>query len=214
MEKIEFKTELGEGVAVDHCHLDLVHGLIRSRKPTNVLEIGVGSGRTTTTIINACNQNKQEYALTLVDNWLDWGGMYPESIREFTKAVPQVKVVQSSERDFIFDGTHGQRYDFIFSDGDHWNTDKWFEYVYNRVLADNGVLIYHDVSLPGRMPAGELSFPNLSNILMACKHLGISHMHFDQCSEPGERCYRGLLVIFKGQLPKVVPVGSSLSVYA
>ena len=34
-------------VAIDECHLDLVYGLVRSHKPTNVLEIGVGSGRTT-----------------------------------------------------------------------------------------------------------------------------------------------------------------------
>ena len=47
-----------KGVAIDECHLDLVYGLVRSHKPENVLEIGVGSGRTTAYLSKALEKNE------------------------------------------------------------------------------------------------------------------------------------------------------------
>lgn len=192
------------GVAVDDCHADLVYGLIRSHKPQNILELGVGSGRTTREILKAVAANEEgelhpkykKASLTLVDNWVDWQHKKPDFVKEFDG---KLTLVEKPERDFVFDCR--ERYDFIFSDADHWNTDKWFDYVYDRLLENNGVLMYHDVSTQNPLPDNDLRFHNLESILVKCKTRGISHVHMDRCSTKGERCYRGLLAIFKGQLP-------------
>lgn len=201
-EKTFAETNSHAGAAVDQCHLDLTYGLIRAHKPRSVLEMGVGSGRTTATLIKAIRDNGDEgkTRITLVDNWEDWKGERPRDILEEIEG--HVTVVERGERDFVFDAR--QSWDFIFSDADHWNTDKWFDYVYDRLLNNGGVLIYHDVSKQEGFPSNELRFPNLLNILNKCRERGIAHAHFDRCSSPGERCYRGFLVIFKTQLCKIV----------
>lgn len=188
--------------AVDQCHLDLTYGLIRAHKPKTVLELGVGSGRTTATIIKAVKANGGDPAhITLVDNWNDWNGEKPTHILEEIEG--HVSIIEKPERDFVFETR--QSWDFIFSDADHWNTDKWFEHVYDRLLKTDGILIYHDVSKVQGFPENELRFPNLYNILIKCRQRGIAHAHFDRCSTSDERCYRGFLVIFKSQLCKVFP---------
>ena len=191
------------GVAVDDCHIDLVKSFIKSHKPSSILELGVGSGNTTKGIIEAVRYNESKKTIpgyktpriTLVDNWVDWGFKKPPIIEELKDIV---NVVESGEMEFIFKTR--ERYDFIFSDADHWNTDKWFDYVYDRVLNDNGILFYHDVSTMNPLPDNDLRFPNLEQILIKCKQRGISHVHLDKSSMEHERCFRGLLIIFKGQL--------------
>lgn len=191
------------GAAVDQCHLDLTYGLIRAHKPKSVLELGVGSGRTTATLIRGVRDNGDEgkTRITLVDNWEDWKGKKPTDILEEIEG--HIEVVEKPERDFVFDAR--QSWDFIFSDADHWNTDKWFDYVYDRLLNSDGILIYHDVSKSEGFPSTELRFPNLYSILIKCRERGIAHMHFDRSSADEERCYRGFLVIFKSQLCKIFP---------
>ena len=135
------------GAAVDDCHLDLVYGLVRSHKPDNVLELGVGSGKTTVVLIKALKKNEKFKKLTLVDNWIDWKGDKPTHIQELEE---YIDIVECDEREFIF--SCNQSFDFIFSDADHWNTDKWFDYVYDRILSDNVILIYHDVSHEENFP--------------------------------------------------------------
>ena len=202
MDSLDMETGLGgDNVAVDQCHLDLVYGLIVSHKPNSVLELGVGSGRTTKTIIRATDNNQNKPDITLVDSWFDFNGKAPACIENYKKFC---KVVPMDEMNFVFSTRN--TYDFIFSDADHWNADKWFDYVYDRLLNPNGILIYHDVST-GPLPNNELRFPNLTSILYKCKERGISHVHLDRCSKPGERCYRGFLVIFKSQLQHVIPIG-------
>lgn len=169
---MDFKTITSDGnpflnVAVDDCHLDLVYGLVRSHKPDNVLELGVGSGKTTVVLIKALKKNEKFKKLTLVDNWIDWKGNKPTHIHELEE---YIDIVESDEKEFIF--SCNKSFDFIFSDADHWNTDKWFEYVYDRILSNNGILIYHDVSCEENFPIHdktETRFPNLENILIKCK---------------------------------------------
>lgn len=191
--------------AVDDCHLDLVYGLIRSHKPDTVLELGVGSGKTTAVLIKALKKNENFKKITLVDNWIDWKGNKPTHIKELEE---YVDIIESDEKAFLFSSNNS--YDFIFSDADHWNTDKWFDYVYDRILSKNGILIYHDVSHEENFPKHELRFPNLENILIKCKQRGISHVHFNKCSNSEERCYRGFLVIFKSQLQKSMVYNKNL----
>lgn len=207
-EHITSNTNPCIGVSVDDCHLDLVYGLLRSHKPDTILELGVGSGRTTARMLQALNENGNVKKITLVDNWVDWKGNKPNHIQELDQ---YIDIVESDEKDYLF--SCNKTFDFIFSDADHWNTDKWFDFVYDRVLAQNGILIYHDVSLEEHFPKGELRFPNLLNILVACKKRGISHVHLDKCSTAGERCYRGFLVIFKSQLQHTTVCNNNLLVH-
>ena len=76
-EDILSDTNPYKGAAIDECHLDLVYGLVRTHKPENVLEIGVGSGRTTAYLSRALEKNENLQKLTLVDNWVDWKGEKP-----------------------------------------------------------------------------------------------------------------------------------------
>ena len=196
--------------AVDQCHLDLTYGLIRAHKPKKVLEIGVGSGRTTATLIKGIHDNgdASNTTITLVDNWVDWNGTKPTEILDEIQS--HVQIIEAPERDFVF--TTRDQWDFIFSDADHWNTDKWFDYVYDKLLRPHGILIYHDVSKKEGFPEDELRFPNLYNILIKVRERGIAHMHFDRCSTKDERCFRGFLVIFKSQLCKTFFNDSALMV--
>jgi len=101
---MEFKTITSDdnpflNVAVDDCHLDLVYGLIRSHKPDNVLEMGVGSGKTTVVLIKALKKNENLKKLTLVDNWIDWKGNKPTHIQELEE---YIDIVESDEKEFLF----------------------------------------------------------------------------------------------------------------
>lgn len=188
-------------VQIDVCHGDLVTALIKVQKPKNLLELGFGSGYTTKKIIEALEWNESgdpdpDYGpparFTMVDNWLDWGGQLPEAVKPFVGS--RASVVQANEIGFVF--STKETYDFIFSDADHFNTDKWFDYVYDRLLNPNGILVYHDIceSDPG---PGRAWFPNLANILHRTRRLGIDHKLFKRQSRRDERCWRGLLVLFK-----------------
>ena len=154
------ETGLGKGVAVDENHLNLVTSLIQCHKPSNILELGVGSGATTLAIKKGIELNTNEETLsnyisptiTLVDNWHDWGFKPPACVEELKT---KVKLVESDELDFLFK-KNKETYDFIFSDADHWNTDKWFDFVYDRVLRNGGILIYHDVSTQNPLPDNDL----------------------------------------------------------
>ena len=75
------------------------------------------------------------------------------------------------------------------SDADHHHTQEWFEYVYENLLNDDGILCYHDVTTS--------QFPNLIEIYTKCKELNLRHKLFDKDSLSTEMCFRGLLIIFK-----------------
>jgi predicted O-methyltransferase YrrM len=120
--------------------------------------------------------------LTCVDNFWDWRGQPPAELKDVT----EINFIHSNEYNFIMNCK--EKYDFIVSDADHENTDKW---VANTIdlLNTNGILIYHDVTNKG--------YPNLYSIVEYVRNNNIQHMLFDQNSLPNERCDRGLLVIKK-----------------
>ena len=190
-------------VQVDFCHGDLIAQLVRCHKPKKVLELGFGSGFTTRKIQSALDANEAgplhpaygpPAKYTLVDNWLDWRekGQPPPDMAEFQ--TPRTKIVNSNEHDFVFGAK--ETWDFIFSDADHFNAEKWFDYVFDKLLNDNGILIYHDISETAP-PNGEFWFPNLTKILHRTRERKLSHYLFNKDSLKDERCWRGLLVIFK-----------------
>jgi predicted O-methyltransferase YrrM len=190
-------------VQVDFCHGDLIANLVKCHKPKNVLELGFGSGFTTRKILEALEYNETGPLVpsygppakyTLVDNWLDWreAGKPPPDMSEFQ--TPRTTLVVSNEHDFVFSAK--EKWDFIFSDADHFNTDKWFEYVFDNLLNDNGILIYHDICVKAP-ESGEFWFPNLARILYKTRERKLSHFLFNKDSRTDEKCWRGLLVIFK-----------------
>lgn len=190
-------------VQVDICHGDLIANLVKCHKPKKVLELGFGSGFTSRKILEALETNETgplvstygpPATYTLVDNWLDWreNGVPPPDMTEFQ--TPRTTIVQMNEHDFVFRAR--EKWDFIFSDADHFNTEKWFEYVFDNLLSEKGILIYHDIcELPP--PNGEFWFPNLTKILDKTRERKLSHYLFNKDSLVSERCWRGLLVIFK-----------------
>lgn len=176
-------------VAVDHAHAALLFALVMAHKPGKLLEIGMGSGKTADAILEALDFNGGEHSYTLVDNWYDFGGVMPDEVRR--KYAGRITLVSADEATFV--AGCRERYDFIFSDGDHHSADQRFERVYDELLNDGGILAYHDVANP--------KFPNLARITQACARRGLQHHVFSRSSRPDERCERGLLVIFKSERP-------------
>jgi predicted O-methyltransferase YrrM len=173
-------------IKIDRAHADLLTGLIKSSKPKTILELGIGGGQATDAILSGLDYNQQKYQYVLVDNWLDFDGVMPSVVGETYGS--RVNIVTSGEREFVF--SCNEKFDFIMSDADHHHTQEWFKYVYDTLLADDGILIYHDVTLTSQ-------FPNLIQILYRCQEFNLKHKLFNQDSLPGEMCFRGLLVIFK-----------------
>lgn len=170
-------------ICIDDNHLMLIYALIISNKPKNVLELGIGSGKTTQTIINGFIYNQMPLSIDCVDNFYDWGGKSPDHIKDLYSLV---NIINMSERTFITNST--KRYDFIISDADHSHAHLWIKETIN-LLNDNGILIYHDITNP--------SFPNLSDIIKYMNNFNYKYLLFNKNSLPNERCERGLLVIQK-----------------
>jgi nucleoside-diphosphate-sugar epimerase/predicted O-methyltransferase YrrM len=177
-----------ENVKIDQAHVELIKGLVIGNKPRTILEFGLGGGAATDAILEGLEFNHQTFQYVLVDNWNDWYGIRPKEVDE--KYGDLINIVDSSEKNFVF--STSQKFDFIMSDGDHYQSDQWFEYVYAELLNPGGILIYHDINLFDKD-----SFPNLVNLYHRIKALELPHHLFNRNSREDERCQRGLLVIFK-----------------
>jgi predicted O-methyltransferase YrrM len=184
---------IGENIKIDHCHADLICGLVKSAKPNNILELGFGGGRSCVAILNGATYNGNCPQYTLVDNWLDFNRQQPSGLPESNGTI-KVQIITSDESNYVTNCN--EKYDFIMSDADHQHTNEWFQDVYNRLLSGNGILIYHDISL---------YYTNLVEILNYCVSNQISHMLFNNSTLPGEHCERGLLVIFKNDAAPKMP---------
>jgi predicted O-methyltransferase YrrM len=173
-------------VKIDANHADFVRALVMCHKPRRVLEFGFGAGEATRAILDGLRYNSQPFEYTLVDNWLDFGGIPPAATR--ASAYDGVTFTTGDERDFVLACDTG--HDLVFSDADHHRTQDWFDLVYDRIVARDGVLIYHDIT-------NTAGFPNLLQIYRDVLRHGYDHVLLNRNSVPGERCDRGLLVIFK-----------------
>jgi predicted O-methyltransferase YrrM len=177
-----------ENVKVDTAHAMLLTGLVVANKPKTILEIGIGGGQSCDAILSGLKFNQAKFEYDIVDCWWDWQGVQPEGVTE--KYGEFCNIITSYEKDFVF-GTD-KSYDFIMSDGDHFNADKWFEHVFDKLLNPGGILIYHDVNL-----VDQEAFKNLNEIYYRCQEYKIRYQLFNKNSRDDERCQRGLLVIFK-----------------
>lgn len=182
-----YKTEaIDKIVAIDNNHAQLVEALVTSHKPRKVLELGFGAGGSCRAIQRGLAYNGAPYEFDLVDCWYDFNGHPPPEIQK--DLYKGINVITSTEVDFV--NSCSKKYDFIFSDADHFRTQEWFVHVYENILNRNGILIYHDVT-------NTRLFPNLLQIYEDTIRNGYHYMLFDRRSRSDEACERGLLVIFK-----------------
>lgn len=170
------------GAAIDLAHNMLLFGALLSAKPDKVLEIGVGTGLATETLIHGIQYNKKG-SLDCVDSLYDLHGNFPTALYERLLAHPLVNFIESGEDEFL-QTLDSDSYDFVLSDGNHFNTnwDKIFD-----ITTPNGFIFCHDVSNPG--------YPNLMNYKIRADELGKPNHLFNKNSRPSEDCSRGFLMI-------------------
>lgn len=171
-------------IKIDEAHSRLINSLVCSQKPTRILEFGFGSGSVTDAILEALKFNGSPSFYTVVDNWADWGGKMPWTARLFEN---KVAFCNGDESAFVRKVV--AEYDFIVCDADHQKTHENWQLIFDNLLAQGGIVVFHDVT------NGE--FPNLEMILTEVRNCACMHVLFNKNSRTDERCDRGLLVVFK-----------------
>ena len=73
--------EKAETRSVDRCHNIFLVGSVLSKKPRSILELGIGTGSLTVSMIYALRYNGVG-ELTCVDDWSAWGGQEPAGVDE------------------------------------------------------------------------------------------------------------------------------------
>lgn len=174
-------------VALDRCHNIFLIGALLSKKPENVLELGIGTAYVTLSLIHAIAYNKKG-KLTCVDNFLDWGGQKPEWIDKIREAGVNV-VAPVEEKEFV-SNCASDTYDFLISDADHTNSGLWVN-EHLRITQHDGFMFFHDTNLHNTNLKD--MFPNLVLVEKRIKELGLPYYHFTDNSRPDEKCERGWL---------------------
>ena len=167
---------------IDRCHSILLFGALISKKPENVLELGVGIGYVTNAIALALKYNGKG-KLTSVDNWCDSYDIEPKWINRFRKLGVRIPA-PVSEEDFVRK-SHSDTFDFIVSDADHLNAHKWIDETL-RILKNDGFAFFHDTNNKEY---------KLDLVVERVKELGLPHYHFIEKSRPDEKNDRGWLFV-------------------
>lgn len=172
---------------MDQNHISFIKALADAAGPIDVLEIGFGSGRLTERLMSRPNTIK---SYTIVDNFLDFNGIYPEHLRDTVNKNDEngfnIEVVVQNEEPFVRSCT--KKFNFIISDADHFRAEQWIEETIG-ILKPGGFAIFHDVTNP--------DFRNLAKITEYVSRNGLSHFILNKDLVPGDRCGRGLLVVHK-----------------
>jgi predicted O-methyltransferase YrrM len=170
-------------VAMDLAHNFFIVGSVLASKPKSILELGMGSGYLTSSLVRALEYNRVG-TLTTVDSWFDTNGVEPSVAKDFRKS--GVNVVCSTEEEFVKQAaTDG--YDFLISDADHVRSFEWLDQ-HIRLTKPDGIMFFHDTNDPEM-------FAGLATIECQVKERNLPYFHFNQSSRPGERCNRGLLFV-------------------
>jgi len=172
-------------VAIDKAHACLLYGVVTSSKPIKVLEIGVGSGFVTRTILHGLDYNCVGN-LTCVDSFHDWGGKEPSHIQDLKSS--GVTLINSTEDSFVH--SCQDKFDLIISDGDHRRGGLWADKVYD-LLEPDGILFAHDVLMD--------RYPTLRNYISIAKQREYSYRVFSENTRKEEMCDRGWLMVIKNE---------------
>lgn len=180
--------EPGAGeVAIDRSHNMFIIGALLSQKPDDVLELGIGTGYLTVSLVHALRYNGKG-KLTCVDNWGDARGGDMEDVAGNLRMAGVNVVAPMEERAFLVNSPDNA-YDFLISDADHVNSGTWVD-EHLRVVRPGGILFFHDTN-------NTVDYPNMALITQRVRELDLPHYHFTKSSRPDERCERGLLFVTK-----------------
>ncbi len=167
---------------IDRCHNLFLIGAVLSKKPDSVLELGIGTGYVTLSLIHALKYNGSGN-LTCIDNWFDWGGHEPEGIGAIRAAGVNV-VAPISEEEFVKQ-CPSDSYDFLISDADAFLSGLWID-EHIRITTDKGFMFFRNTNRSDDLP-------NLSLIETRLKKLGLFYYHFTEQSRSDENCNSGWL---------------------
>jgi predicted O-methyltransferase YrrM len=183
---------VGDERAIDVAHNLFLVGALVARKPRRVLEVGMGTGFVTASLVYGIAYNGVG-ELTCVDNWMDWGGQEPDWVQQVREAGVRV-AAPMDERAFL-GSVVADAFDLVVSDADHLHSHAWVD-EYFRITAHDGFIFFHDTNSP--------VFRNLHTIVERVRALGLPHFHFTDSTRADERCNRGwLFVINKKPAPAV-----------
>jgi predicted O-methyltransferase YrrM len=169
-------------VAIDRAHAAFLFGAVLSRKPREILELGVGSGFVTKTLVQGTRFNGMG-SITAVDNWLDWRGDEPPIIAELRAQGVNI-VAPVTEEKFVHEAPD-DAFDLMVSDADHRRSGTWID-EHLRIVRHDGFMFFHDTNHADR-------FKSLGLIEKRLRELRLPFFHFIESSRPDERCERGWL---------------------
>lgn len=167
-------------VPVDKNHASLVFSTAICSKPKTILELGIGSGLLTLSLLHAVAYNKLG-SITSVDNYLDWEGKEPDHFSQLRKF--GINVVIQEEENFV--RSCKTKFDFVVVDGNHTDGHKWAKEIFDLVNP-GGVLFSHDVLL----------CKNLGIYMEIAKERNLSFKVYSENTLAGENCQRGFIQVF------------------
>lgn len=165
--------------SIDVCHNALLFGTILSAKPIEVLELGIGSGYATKSILYALRYNQIGH-LTTVDNFHD-GKIY-QLIKELEDMGATV-CAPVTEESFVR-GAKTDSYDLLVSDADHTHSGDWVEEIY-RIVKPNGIMFFHDIFYT----------ESVNRYLKMAISMNKPHFVFNVSSRSEEECHNGWLMV-------------------
>lgn len=174
--------------ALDRCHNLFLFSAVLSKKPETILELGIGTGYVTMSLIHALRYNNRG-RLTCVDNWFNWRGQEPDGIDKVRAAGVEV-IAPVMEEEFV-KNCPSDRYDFLISDADAFLSGLWVD-EHLRITRQNGFMFFHNTNLKD-------IYPNLQLIEKRVKELGLFYYHFTENSRPDECCNRGWLFVINNK---------------
>ena len=175
-----FDTE--EIRSVDRCHNIFLIGSVLSKKPRNILELGIGTGSLTVSMIYALRYNGVG-KLTCVDDWSAWGGQEPAGIDEIRDG--GVKMVAPKGGSDYLRECPDASFDMVVADAIHLNSKGVLDQL-ERVCADNAFVFVRNSNLSG-VPSEN------GGIEGWLKARGNPLYHFTESTRSDEHCEDGWL---------------------
>jgi len=191
---VDFKKD--GGASIDIAHAMLLFGIILSQKPNAILELGIGTGVASETILNGIKYNSNDCQYDAVDfcmryceetksyvyhgNWAYPTEAYIEKLRQ-----EKVNLIGLDEKIFV-ESCDSDKYDLIISDADHERAGEWAQHIF-RICKDGGVILMHDVACN--------EYKSLKKYIEYVEDNKIPYFMFKKNSRPEEICHRGWMMI-------------------
>lgn len=177
------------GAAIDIPHGVLILGALISAKPTNILEIGIGTGFITNLLLQGIEYNGIGQ-LTSIDNFHDLGGNLPNSTLDILKTKQNINIIAPiEEKDFVYSCQENQ-FDFLVSDGDHLHSGEWVDQIF-KIMKPNAFMFFHDTN--------NKDYPNLKNYQIKSQESNRPNYLFHKSSRNDENCDRGILMVINSK---------------